>query len=298
MQKQYINYQHLLYFMTIAVEGSVAKASLKLKLGQSTLSTQLMQFENQLGLKLFERRQQRLHITEVGRIALQYAREIFKMGDEMTDALYDRRQMHRISVQIGALDVIPKALVVELVAAAQHLEACSTSVVEGHADELIRALKAHEIDLALLNYQPPATDCPELTSRIAVRSPIVILGASKFFPLAKGFPQSLEGQPFVMPGMQSRLRHDLDNYFKRHRIRVDMMIEAQDSSLLTLFAAQGTGLMPVSLAAAGELQAKFKLRNLGAVPDVHDELWLVRSERKIENPVAMYLFKNFKLHET
>lgn len=295
MEKQWLNYQHLYYFMTIAQEGGVARASTKLRLGQSTLSTQLGQFENQLGMTLFERRNKKLYLTEAGRIALQYAREIFKLGDEMLDALHDRRQMNRISVQIGALDSVPKSIVVDLVAEAQAEQACTISVSEGHAEELLRTLKAHQIDLALFNHQPPAADRTGIHARLAGRMPVLILGHEKFQPLAKGFPQSLDGKPFVLPGTQSKLRHDVDHFFKLRDIHVDTVLEAQDSSLLTLLAAEGKGMIVAGSAVAGDLQIKYGLKTIGTLPEVYEEVWLIGSERRIENPVASMLFKNFQL---
>ncbi len=291
--KTWLNFQHLRYFQMIAQEGGVAKAAAKLRLGQSTLSTQLGQLEDQIGLALFERRQRRLFLTEAGRIALDYAGEIFKLGDELLDALHDRRDDFRLRVQIGALDAVPKAVVVELVGVAQAHAPCAISVSEGQADELLRALKAHEIDLALFNYQP-AFERTGLMARLARRTPVVVLGAPGFAKLAKGFPQSLKGQPFVMPGSQSRLRHDVDHFLKVRGIPVDVVLEAQDTSLLTLLAAEGAGLIPVGASSADELERKYKLKRLGTLPDVHEELWLIAGERRIENPVAARLFKSFR----
>jgi len=285
----------LLYFMTIATEGSVAKAAKKLRLGQSTLSTQLCQFEDHLGLKLFDRRQQRLYLSEAGRIALQYAREIFKLGDEMLDTLHDRREVERVSVQIGALDSVPKAIVVKLVESAQSKYPCTISVAEGNADELLRALKAHEIDLALLNHQPSVIDRTGLKARMAGRSPVVILGNQKFLRLKKNFPDSLAGEPCLLPASQTRLRHEVDHYFKVKGIHIDLLLEAQDLSLLTLLAANGVGILPVSLAVASELQGKYGLRLIGTLDNVHDELWLIGSERRIDNPVAAHLLKSFEM---
>lgn len=297
-KNNWINYHHLLYFMTIANEGGIAGAAKKLRLGQSTLSTQLGQFEDQLGMDLFERRQRRLHLTEAGRIALQYAREIFKLGDEMGDALHDRRQINRISVQIGALDSIPKNIIVALIAEAQQEQECSISVIEGHADELLRALKAHEIDLLLSSHQPAASERSGVISTMAGRMPVVILGTAKFAPLRQGFPKSLAGQPFVMPGNQSRLRYDVDHFLKLHGIYVDIALEAQDTSLLTMLAAEGAGLIPAGAQAATDLQEKHGLLILGTLQDVFDELWLVSTERRIENPVAARLFRSFKLGDS
>ena len=50
---QWINYHHLFYFKAIAEEGTVSKAAEKLRLGQPTLSAQLKQLEDNLGVQLF-----------------------------------------------------------------------------------------------------------------------------------------------------------------------------------------------------------------------------------------------------
>ncbi len=65
--KPWINYQHLLYFKTIATEGSIVKAADKLRLGQPTLSAQLKQFEETIGVKRFDRRHKKLmlHVCAV-----------------------------------------------------------------------------------------------------------------------------------------------------------------------------------------------------------------------------------------
>ena len=86
----WINYHHLFYFKTIAEEGSVSKAAEKLRLGQPTLSSQLIQFEDNLGVKLFDRSHKKLILTEQGNIALDYAKNIFRMGSEMYEVLHDR----------------------------------------------------------------------------------------------------------------------------------------------------------------------------------------------------------------
>jgi hypothetical protein len=51
----WLNYHHLYYFYTIAQVGSMTKAAIVLKVGQSALSLQLKQFEEQAG-ELFERK--------------------------------------------------------------------------------------------------------------------------------------------------------------------------------------------------------------------------------------------------
>jgi hypothetical protein len=50
-----LNYHHLLYFWTVAREGSVTAAARRLGLAQSTVSGQLRRLEQRLGHPLFQR---------------------------------------------------------------------------------------------------------------------------------------------------------------------------------------------------------------------------------------------------
>ena len=291
----WLNYHHLFYFRTIATEGSIAKAATKLKLGQPTLSTQLMQFEDTIGHKLFARQHKRLHLTDAGRVALNYANEIFRLGDEMIEALADRLTEERVAVAIGAMDTVPKHLTLKLVESAKATQHCAVSVSEGHGDELIRELKAHRLDLMIANYAPSVTEGQGLYARRIARMPVVICGSRQFAHLKRNFPQSLEAQPFVMPSIGSRLRHDVDHYFKLAQIKPIVSIEVQDTSLQKLLGMHGAGLIPIAAPAIEELVAAKDLVNLGELPDVYEELWLITGERRIQNRVAAQLMKEFKI---
>src|SRR3989338_5357862 len=111
---QSLNYHHLYYFKTIAIEGGIAKAAEKLRLGQPTLSTQLKQLEVMVGKPLFERRNRKMILTEAGKAALDYANEIFRLGDEMLEVLQDKLVANATHLQIGALDSVPKSIILSL----------------------------------------------------------------------------------------------------------------------------------------------------------------------------------------
>ena len=295
MDKPWLNYHHLFYFRTIAMEGGIAKAAKKLRLGQPTLSTQLKQFEDQLGHVLFERRKKRLYLTEAGRMALDYANEIFRLGDEMQDALSDRRSIERIEVQIGSLDSVPKLITLRMMEQAQQLRNSVASIVEGRDDFLLRELKAHRLDLMLSNHPPPVGESQGLHARLVGRFPVLICGAKPFLKLSKQFPASLAGQPFVMPTVHSRLRGEVEQYLRHHHIHVDVIAEVQDTSLQKLVAASGAGLIPITQQGVQEMLEAKDLFVLGELENVMEEIWLIAGERRIQNPVAAHLMKNFQL---
>src|SRR5690606_10411893 len=82
-----LNYKHLRYFWTVARLGSAARAAEALHLSAHAISGQLRQFEAALGVQLIERRGRRLVLTNTGHRLLEYADDIFALGDEALDML-------------------------------------------------------------------------------------------------------------------------------------------------------------------------------------------------------------------
>ena len=89
------------YFMTVAETNNISKAAEKILLGQPAVSAQLKQFEEKLGIHLFDRSHKKLVLTEHGKLALEYARNIFKMCGEMCEALHDRLKPTKVNLQLS-----------------------------------------------------------------------------------------------------------------------------------------------------------------------------------------------------
>ncbi len=292
---KWLNYHHLFYFWTIAKEGGVAKAAQKLRLGQPTLSTQLKQLEDILEQPLFERKKRSLVLTEAGKVAFEYANDIFKLGDELIQVLEDKGFSNKVDLKIGALDSVPKHIILELAKLAIKTKDCKITILEGRGDELFRELYAHQIDLIITNYASMSSEQGRVFSRSLAKVPVAVFGSSKFAHLKKQFPQSLDGQPFILPTLHSKLRQDLDHYFSLNRIRVSLVAETQDTSVQKLLGIEGLGLLPLSEFAARQLTSEKKLVKLGVLHEVKEEFWLVSAARKISNPIASWLMKEFTL---
>lgn len=291
----WINYHHLYYFKTIAEEKSVSKAANKLRLGQPTLSAQLKQFEEQLGVALFERQHKKLILTEQGRIALDYAQNIFRLGSEMFEVLNDHITPTRVHIKIGALDSIPKELILQLTKSAYAISDCNISLVEGRIEDMVQDLVAHRLDLLVTNYLPVSAEFKNLAHRSVIKKPVSIFGAPQFKNLKRQFPNSVSSQKFVVPTFDSKLRHDLEHWAKHNQIAMDIIAETQDISLKKLLAIEGIGLIPAASHNVSQQIENGELIEVGQLKGVHDELFLVSAERKIENPIAAKLFKSFSV---
>lgn len=290
-----MNYQHLYYFMIIAEEGSIAKASERLRLGQPTLSAQLKQFESSLDIPLFERRHKRLLLTESGKMALGYARHIFQLGNEMVETLNDRLVPQRPHVQLGVLDSVPKQMVLKLVQAAYQVQPCTVTILEGKGDELLRELLSHRLDLLMTNFAPPGRGDLKIVVKSLARLPVSVFGAPKYKEVRGKFPSSLQQQPFVMPTHDSRLRADLEHHFRLAGLFLHTVAETQDTSLQRWLAEAGVGLIASTEAGVEDLLKQKSLVALGRLDGVFEEFYLIKSTRRFENPVAAALMKGFKI---
>jgi LysR family transcriptional regulator, transcriptional activator of nhaA len=293
VMNQWINYHHLFYFKTIAEQGSVSKAAEKLRLGQPTLSAQLKQFEDTLGVQLFERQHKKLVLTEQGKVALDYSQNIFKMGSEMYEVLHDRIKPLKPSLHLGALDSVSKQIVLQLVKKALRIAPCQITLSEGKSDELLRELTAHRMDLMVTNFLPSGTDSKGLYPKSITKKNVAIYGAPKFKTLRKDFPTSISGQPIILPTYDSKLRQDLDHLAKVNKLELNIIVESQDISVKKLMAVNELGLIFAANHSVTGQVLRGELIEIGKLQGVYEELFIVTAQRKIENPIAAKLRDSF-----
>ncbi len=289
----WINYHHLYYFKTIAEEASVSKAAVKLRLGQPTLSAQLKQFEEALGFKLFERQHKKLILTEQGKVALEYSRNIFKLGSEMIEVLHDRVRPTRPTLCIAALDSMPKQIVLQMVQMALKIAPCHITLLEGRSDELLMELSSHRVDLLLTNFIPTALNSKGLFHRSIAKNRVSFYGAPKFKKLRGGFPKSIIGEPLILPTYDSKLRYDLEHWSQAVSIPLEALSESQDIAVKKLMAISGLGLLPAAAHTVTRQVLSGELIEIGKLENVHEELFLVTAKRKMENRIAKEIMAKF-----
>lgn len=291
----WINYHHLYYFKTIAEEGTVSKAAEKLRIGQPTLSAQLKQFEDALGVRLFERSGKKMTITEHGKIALDYARNIFRMGSEMYEVIHDRLKPLKPSLHIGAIDSVPKQLTLQLVKLAFRISPCQITLSEGKSDELLRELTAHRMDLVLTNFLPTGHDAKGIFPRTLTKKNISFYGSASYKSLRKGFPKSISGAPVILPTYDSKLRQDLEHWAKVHKIELNIVVESQDISVKKLLAVNELGLIPTAAHSVARQVQNEELFEIGTLQGTYEEIFLISAQRKIDNPIASKLQNLFNV---
>ena len=292
----WLNYHHLLYFWTVVRKGGLAPAAEELRLSPSTLSTQIQQLENVLGYKLFDRSGRQLVANDVGLIVYRYAEEIFTLGRELQDALEDRPFERPIRVQIGLADVIPKLVAAKLLAPLLNSPHGFHLVCrEDHPDKLISQLILHDLDIVL-------TDAP-IGPDLRVRGFNHLLGKSEVSVFAspklatrskKGFPQSLDGAPCILPGDRTVLRQSLEQWFESHKIRPRVVAECDDSALLTVMGQEGLGFFAAPSVVGREVARQFRVREVGRLDGIVERFYAISMDRRIKHPAVQAIVENAK----
>ncbi|MGH9219863.1 MAG: LysR family transcriptional regulator, partial [Vicinamibacterales bacterium] len=147
---EWLNYHHLLYFWTVAREGTIARASVELRLAQPTISGQIRALEDRLGEKLFQRTGRNLVLTDIGRVVYRYADDIFATGRELMDTLKDRPTGRPVRLQVGVADEVTKIIAYRLLEPALRLpEPVHIVCRDGPQERLLTELATHALDLVI-----------------------------------------------------------------------------------------------------------------------------------------------------
>ena len=285
----WLNYHHLLYFWAVAREGTIAAACARLHVAQPTISAQLRKLETALGHKLFERRGRNLVLTETGRVAYRHADEIFSIGQDLMDTLRGRPTGSPLRFQIGIADVVPKLMTHRLLGPALKLEERVQIVCyEGKPSELLSRLAVHELDVVI-------SDTP-VSAETSIRAFNHLLGECtvSFFVRSedaaryrRGFPQTLDEAPMLLPTANTMVRRALDQWFSAKGLHPLIVGEFEDSALLKVFGQQGAGLFPAPTAIAKEIQKQYGVRAIGEVNSVHERFYAISMERRVKHPAVV-----------
>jgi LysR family transcriptional activator of nhaA len=290
----WLNYHHLLYFWTVAREGTIARASQTLRLAPPTISAQIHALEETLGEKLFARAGRRLEPTDTGRLVLRFADEIFGLGREMLDTLRRRPTGRPLRLAIGAADVLPKLVAYRLIEPAMTMEDPVRLVVrEDKPERLFAALAIHELDLVLTDAPIPPAVRIRGYSHLLAESPVTLFARPKIAAsLRRRFPRSLDGAPLLLPAEATSLRRSLDHWLDARSLRPRIVAEIDDGALLMQFGQAGAGLFPAPSAIEDAVRRQYGVTAVGRLDGVRERYYAVSVERRLEHPAILKITRS------
>lgn len=278
-----LNYHHLRYFLAVATEGGIKRASDRLHVSPPTLSAQVRELEGYLGAPLFRREGKSMRLNDTGRVVKRYAERIFGFGDEMVEVVRRGEPGGIETVHVGIVDSVPKLLASRILSRAwAELPGLRALVREGLPGELFPALAAHQLDIVIATEPAPASLKTVLFSRKCGRFDVHLVAAPA---LAKRFrPKAgLTGFPLLVPTREFPLRREMERWWADEGIRPDIRAELDDSAAMRELAAAGVGAAPVLGPVLDDVSRRYGLVKLPVRTGLHEELFVITAERQFSH---------------
>ena len=285
---RHLNYTHLLYFWTVANEGSIARAAEVLHLTPQTISGQLKKLEDSVGEPLFAKIGRGLALTETGQVVRQYADEIFYLGAELSERIRTKQPLLPTSLSVGIVNSVPKLIAQRILSPALSLEdPIRINCKEGDLDSLLGDLAVHRLDLVVSDRPIPAGTHVRAYNHALGTSAVGFFAHNSIAKHYKQFPTSLDDAPMLLPNSESALRRQLDMWFDEQGILPKLMAEFDDSALLKAFGEAGLGAFPAPVAIADEVTAMYHSSHLGTLDHIFESFYAISPERKLKHPAVV-----------
>ena len=287
-----LNYHHLRYFRAIVREGTLTKAAESLNVAQSSISVQLKQLEQSLGIALFDRQHKSLNLTEEGRMVFDYAETIFRTGEEMLTTLRNRSGRYSNVLRVGAVSTLSKNFQLSFLREALDNQDLEVIIHSSSTRQLLSELNAHTIDLVLSN-NPVRHDTEQsLVSQLVDEQPVSLVCPKRLKKRGKfKFPEDLRDVPMVLPSRESNIRTGFDLIIQQANFSPLVAAEADDMAMLRLIARETDAVALVPQVVVKDELASGKLVELYRIPMLYETFYAITAPRRFPNPYVKDLLR-------
>lgn len=283
-----LNYHHLRYFWAVAHDGNLTRTAQRLNLSQSALSVQIKQLEERLGHPLFDRRGRQLHLTEAGRITLDHADAIFATGQELIATLQEAGRSRQV-LRVGALATLSRNFQIGFLRPMLARTDVEVIVRSGSPTELLEGLATLNLDLVLMNREPPNDSLtPYETHQIADQA-VSIVGSPDRFDPEQPIRNLIEDHPFVLPTTDTTMRTAFDAMASRLSVVPQVVAEVDDMAMMRLLARENIGLALVAPIVVQDELTSGRLVEAREHPRIRETFYAITLRRRFPNPLVQEL---------
>ena len=259
-------------FIQVAESGSFTRAGEKLGYSQPTISIQIKQLENELGIKLFDRIGHTVRLTDKGRDILAYAQRICHMCQEMAVETSHSSEPQGL-IRLAMADSLCYPLVSKGFSQfKERYPRISLKIMTAGTDEMFRLLDHNEADLVctLDNHIYNTNYVVANEEKIGVHFVI-----SATHPLAKQETLSIEDlltQPFLLTEKGMSYRRLLDEMLARESREIKPILELGHADIICELVDKGMGvsILPDYVTDAAVQRGTVVRLN---IPEYEPELW-------------------------
>jgi LysR family hca operon transcriptional activator len=241
--------RHLRYFVAVAEAGSLTVAAeTRLYTAQPSLSRQMRDLENELGVPLMTRNARGIELTAAWKVFLEHARLVLMQVEAAEESTRLAGKPGKPTFAIGFLtgqeiDWMPEAMRI----LRDELPNIEVTVSSQYSPDLADDLKSGKLDAAFLR---PEANAPHLVYRVVTKEALVVVLPRDHRLSSREVidPKEIAGEKFVSVSRTAPvLRAVIDRYLKDCGVDVALEYEADNLAMgMSFIASTGSiGLLPV-----------------------------------------------------
>ncbi len=251
--------------LKVAESGSFTKAAEALMLTQPAVSHHVRAIEEELGVKLFERVHNELHVTREGETVIQYARRMASLDAQLRrDLTSERRQI--TSLTIGITHTAESNTIAEALAAyvSAH-DGVTIKMLTDTLPNLYDKLKTYELDFAIVEGR---INDPDL-KYLMLDTDCLVLAVAPDHPLARKTMvtiNELKREKMILRLPDSNTRNLFVSSLESQNMSIDdfnVVLEVNNIATIKDLVRRGFG---VSVLAKSACQDELKKKKIAVLP--------------------------------
>jgi DNA-binding transcriptional LysR family regulator len=155
-RRETMELRHLRYFVAVAEELHFRRAAERLHVAQPSVSEQVRKLEDELGVRLFDRTQRNVSLTDAGTVLPIEAHRVLRQAEAARLAVRSAGDRPSIVLRVGYIpSSLPAGILRALHRVATTMPNLQTTMEPGAGLELVEAVRAGELDAAVVSLPVP-----------------------------------------------------------------------------------------------------------------------------------------------
>lgn len=278
-----MNLKHLQSFLTVAEQGSLARAAAATDLAESLISRHISSLETAWGARLFERTGRGMVLSEFGKLMLPQVRAAMDQILRLDVTAKESAGVPTGTVQVGVLPSLATQLLPLLFADLRaNAPEITLRAVEGFSGLLDEQLANGKLDLAVINRYGFSTRREEEVLGSADTYLIGRKGSALMERKSIPF-KALSTIPLVLPSVPNGLRTNLNQLARRHAVKLNIVMEVDSAGSMKDVTQSGHAytLLPLMAVKAELSQGRLEARPIVNPAIVRTIVLSVTSQRPL-----------------
>jgi DNA-binding transcriptional LysR family regulator len=237
-----MDFRQLNSFLAISKLQSFTGAASTLGYAQSTITTQIKQLEEELGVKLFDRIGKNVTLTHEGKKLLPYAKQMLKLSQDIKNVVFNDDSPSG-TLTIGAAESLCVLRLPEILKEYRKLfPEVEVSLKFGSCADFRHYLKDNIIDVAFSLGRK--IDSEDFISEVEFDETMLLL-AYPGHPLIDKkeiFPKDIENEPLILTEIGCSYRASFENILNEYNVKENLVLETGSVQAIKQFTMSGLGI--------------------------------------------------------